>query len=233
MRNDLKMFAQDTMRYGTYLYASGATKSIDVSSKRRSKSILEMVDFSHKCILDIGCGDGIYTHELSLAQPTLIVGIDPIKEVIERAKEKYCGWPRLRFECADLYTMDLPKNKYDIVVLRGVLHHLPDLDLGIERACLFGKRVLILEPNGYNPILKIIEKTSRYHIEHQEQSFTPHLLRKKFIKNGTKIIKDEYIGLIATFCPDWMVGILKFFEPLAEKLPFIKNIICGQYTYFG
>lgn len=217
-RKDLKMFAQDTEKYGTYFYASAATLSIDLSSKRRCRSILEMESFAGKRVIDIGCGDGIYTYELMRTNPALVLGVDPIAEVIEHARKKYADFPNLHFECADLYTMEVLKEKYDVVVLRGVLHHLPDLDCGIQKACL---------------LLKIIEKTSRYHVEHQEKSFFPSLLRKEFSKNGAKIIKDEYIGLVPTFCLDWMVPILKFFEPLVERLPIIKNIACGQYVFLA
>ncbi|MDX2082846.1 MAG: class I SAM-dependent methyltransferase [Rickettsiales bacterium] len=233
MKKDLELFAQDAKKYGTYYYASSATLSIDLSSKRRCQSIRNMESFAGKKILDIGCGDGIYTYELLQNNPALVVGIDPIKEVIEIAQKKYANFSNLRFECADLYEMEIPQPKYDIIILRGVLHHLPDLSKAITRSCLMGKRVLVLEPNGYNPLLKIIEKTSSYHISHEEKSYTPNLLRKEFIKNGAKIIKDEYIGLVPTFCPDFLVKFLKFFEALAEKMPIVKNIACGQYVFLA
>ena len=159
------------------------------------------------------------------------MGIDPVENGITSARAKYGDIANLQFECDDLYTMAVPEEKYDIVVLRGVLHHLPDLSKGIARACLFGKKIIILEPNGYNPVMKIIEKTSKYHIEHEEQSFRPKLLRDKFIGNGGRVVKDEYVNLVALFCPDWLARICKFFEPLVESIPLVKHIACGQYCF--
>ena len=36
--------------------------------------------------------------------------------------------------------------------------------------------MFVIEPNGYNPVLKVLEKVSRYHIEHEERSFFPATL---------------------------------------------------------
>lgn len=231
MKEDLKFFAKDVEKHGTYVYASGSTLSIKLSSDRRCKSILGIDSFAGKTVLDIGCGDGIYTKDIAKKNTALVLGIDPIAEVIEHARRTYKDVPGLKFECADLYKMEAPKEPYDLVILRGVLHHLPDLEKGIERACLMGKRIIILEPNGYNPILKIIEKTSKYHIDHQEQSFAPSRLRTEFIKNGGKILREEYSNLVPTFCPDWLTKIVKYFEPIVEKIPYFRNIACGQYAF--
>jgi ubiquinone/menaquinone biosynthesis C-methylase UbiE len=231
MKEDLKFFAKDVEQNGTYVYATGSTLSIKLSSDRRCKSILGIDSFAGKTVLDIGCGDGIYTQDIAKQNTALVVGIDPIEDVIKHAQNKYKDVPNLKFECADLYKMEIPKEPYDLVILRGVLHHLPDLEKGIKRACLLGKRVIILEPNGYNLILKIIEKTSKYHIDHQEQSFVPSLLRSEFIKNGGKILREEYINLVPTFCPDWLTKIVKHFEPIVEKIPYFRNIACGQYVF--
>lgn len=229
--NTDKIFADDVKKYGTYVYAGDSSLSIILSSKRRCRSILSMEDFAGKTILDIGCGDGIYTYDLSKTNAALVVGIDPIEPVISYAQEKFKDVKNLRFECADLYKMEVPEKKYDIAILRGVLHHVPDLEGAISKTCLMAKKVIVLEPNGYNPILKIIEKTSAYHVEHDEKSFAPYLLRREFERNGAKIIKDEYISLVPTFCSDFVARICKFFEPLVEKLPVIKNIACGQYVF--
>ncbi|MEZ4901482.1 MAG: hypothetical protein R2822_06830 [Spirosomataceae bacterium] len=59
-----------------------------------------------------------------------------------------------------------------------------------------------MEPNGNNPILKLIEKTSKYHIEHEEQSFIEFSL-KKWIKNaGGKVTNWSYVGYVPFFFPD-------------------------------
>lgn len=89
--------------------------------------------------------------------------------------------------------------------------------------------VLILEPNGYNPILKIIEKISRYHIRHEERSFFPSLLNTWFKKNGFKIKEQGIFCLVPYFCSDPMAKVLKTLEPIFEKLVPLNKILCGSF----
>jgi ubiquinone/menaquinone biosynthesis C-methylase UbiE len=225
-----KVFASDVDKHGSYIYATDIISS-KMANHRISKSILGMDSFVGKKIIDIGCGDGTYSKELAQTGAALVVGIDPVEKAIESATEKYKNISNLRFEYADLYKMELPSQPYDIAVLRGVLHHLPDLEKGIEIACKLAKKILVMEPNGYNPVLKVIEKTSQYHIDHQEQSFRPDRLRRIFEKNNGKIIFDEFVGLVPMFCPNSFARFCKFFEKFVEQLPFVKHISCAQYMF--
>ena len=225
-----EVFSQDVSKFGSYAYTVN-TLSGCMSNARISKSILAMDIFAGKKIIDIGCGDGTYSYELAQQKPALVVAIDPVENAVKTAAEKYKEVKNLRFECADLYQMKIPQEPYDIAILRGVLHHLPDLEKGIKIACKLAKKILVMEPNGYNPVLKIIEKTSRYHIEHGEQSFTPASLRRIFEKYDGTIVFDEFVGLVPFFCPDKAANFLKFFEKTVESIPFARAIACAQYIF--
>lgn len=225
-----KAFLQDVNEFGGYAYTT-RTLSGRMSNARISKSILAMDVFTGKKIIDIGCGDGTYSYELAQQEPALVVAIDPVENAVKTAAEKYKEVKNLRFECVDLYQMDIPQEPYDIAILRGVLHHLPDLEKGIEIACKLAKKILVMEPNGYNPVLKIIEKTSRYHIEHDEQSFTPASLRRIFKKYGGAVVFDEFVGLVPFFCPDKVANFLKFFEKTVESISLVRAIACAQYMF--
>ncbi len=63
---------------------------------------------------------------------------------------------------------------YDVGIIRAVPHHLPDDSqaLAIQNASQRCRRLIILEPNGNNPIVKLFEKYSTYHVEHEEKSYT-------------------------------------------------------------
>lgn len=225
-----KAFSNDMNSHGGYAYTTDRL-SAKMSNARISKSILAMDNFVGKKVLDIGCGDGAYSIELAQAGAALVMAIDPVKNAVENAAKKYSHIRNLKFEAVNIYDIEIPQQPYDIAVLRGVLHHLPDLEKGIEIACKLAKKIIVMEPNGYNPVLKIIEKTSSYHIEHNEQSFTPAKLRRLFEKNGGKIVFDEFVGLVPFFCPDYFAKIMKFFEKAVESIPVINAISCGQYMF--
>ncbi len=57
----------------------------------------------------------------------------------------------------DIY--DFESNGEDVAVLRGVLHHLDRPEAAIAHLAKQFKAVMILELNGYNPVMKLIEKT--------------------------------------------------------------------------
>jgi 2-polyprenyl-3-methyl-5-hydroxy-6-metoxy-1,4-benzoquinol methylase len=75
-------------------------------------------------ILDLGCGRGWLTNLLS--KYGNIVGIEPVKPVLDYAKKMF---PHLEFICGT--TKDLIKdnssfNKYNLIVVSEVIEHIPD-----------------------------------------------------------------------------------------------------------
>ena len=92
------------------------------------------------------------------------------------------------FVVKNIYNFDI-NEKFDLVFFNGVLHHLGDPNKAIEIASEFADEMIIVEPNGYSPALKIIEKASKYHREHEEQSFFLFTINKWLGNAGMKIKK--------------------------------------------
>src|SRR2546426_7243527 len=84
----------------------------------QTRAVNELVDFSAKEVLEIGCGDGRLTWRYADRAAT-VVGLDPFEGDIERA------WlatperlrPRVVFRTADAVTADLEPESFDVVVL--------------------------------------------------------------------------------------------------------------------
>lgn len=226
-KNDI--FSDDVVRHGSYAYTT-ENLSGKLSNARISQAVLARNLFFGKKVVDVGCGDGVYSIELAQSGAKTVLGIDLAKNAIEVAAKNYANISNLRFEMRSVYDVN-DDHKCDVAVLRGVLHHVPNLELAIETVCKIAKTIVVVEPNGYNPILKIIEKISPYHRAHDERSFYPHHLRKLFTKFGGEVTFEEYIGLVPFFCPRWIARLCKFFEPLIERLPIIRNLCCGQYIF--
>ncbi len=103
------------------------------------KSLLQFVPQDPKQrILDIGCGTGTLTQELSKLC-RYVLGTDSSAEMIERAKKQY---PHLDFQVTD--ALALPwQGEWDVVFSNAVFHWIADHDLllsNIRRA---------LKPGGY------------------------------------------------------------------------------------
>ncbi len=212
-----------------YLYSTSDKLSCVVANRRISEAVIAMADLAGKTVLDIGCGDGTYSIELLKAGAMEVVGVDAAENAIQCAIKKAEGLENIRFQTADIYGLEKPQQRYDIAIVRGILHHLYKADKAIEVISRVADEIVILEPNGFNPVLKVLEKVSSYHIEHEEKSYTPTRLNHWFEDCDCKVLDSQYIGLVPMFCPDYLAVFLKKIEPLIEKLPIIKYICCGQY----
>ena len=137
--------------------------------------------------------------------------------------------PNIDFFVANILdAQSLPPEKYDTAIIRGVLHHLDYPELALSNTAKIADQIIIIDPNGNNPILKIIEKKSKYHIEHEEKSYS----EKQFIdfckKSGCHIDKIFYVGFVPFFFPTILAKIIHFFQPILEKVPILNYYFTGQ-----
>lgn len=226
-KDNVNKFNKDIKENNGYQYTTNANFSSIVSNKRITDEISKLISANTETIIDIGCGDGTYTNELSrFFKNTIFLGIDPASEAINIAKRNYSN---IHFHVADILNTDsLPRKKFTVGILRGVLHHLPDAYKGLENSAILSDKLIILEPNGNNPILKLIEKKSTYHIEHEEQSFNSKELLNWVEKINFKIVKINYIGFVPFFFPTIPAKIIYFFQPLLELIYPLKKYFAAQ-----
>jgi ubiquinone/menaquinone biosynthesis C-methylase UbiE len=224
-------FNRDVVDNDGYLYTTQARLSSVMANRRLTEAALGMTEWNGKRVIDIGCGDGTYTVELfDAAQPIEMVGIDPAHEAINLAKQK-AGERSISFQALSAYILPYPDNRFDIAQLRGVLHHVDRPYELLHEAFRVARLVVVMEPNGYNPILKLIERFSSYHIEHQEKSYPPVTLNRWVSKSGGIIRTWGYTGLVPMFCPDLVAKVLKRIEFAFERIPIINALTCAQYVF--
>lgn len=231
---NITIFKADVRKGGGYIYTDDKNYSALMANKKQTDEIVNLILHSFPegiKIMDIGCGDGKYTLELFKAlKPKFILGIDPAEEAIKVAKKRINkeNKNKIQFRVANIYNLENIAKGYQLVVLRGVLHHLYQPKKAIKMISQYFDNVVVLEPNGYNPILKVIEKTSPYHRQHEEKSYPPPLLNKWFEDNGYRRVKQNFFGIVPYFCPDKIADLLKFLEVFFENTPLLKNIVCGS-----
>lgn len=227
---NVAQFDADVRANAGYLYTTNARKSSVLANRRLTDLTRTMVDLRGRRVIDVGCGDGTYTAELfATSAPTLMVGVDASGEAVEKANRQF-GRPGLRFDACSVYDLPYERGSFDVAVVRGLLHHLDDARRALARIAPLAREVFVIEPNGYNPTLKLIERFSRYHREHGEKSYAPALLRRWIRELGGTIEREQYAGLVPFFCPDWMATGLKAIEPAIEALPAARQLSCAVFT---
>jgi ubiquinone/menaquinone biosynthesis C-methylase UbiE len=137
------------------------TKMPNAWSIRRGETILRFLrslPLSHPKILDIGCGTGWFTEQLShLGTAT---GIDLSETTIAIAKSRF---PDITFIAGDLFETSLPVAEFDIVVAQEVIAHVYD------QVALLDRIAGVLKPEGY----LIITTVNKFVIERTPQPPDP------------------------------------------------------------
>jgi SAM-dependent methyltransferase len=100
----------------------------------RARRVLPLVDKRCKNVLDVGCGEGVFTFEMAkILESGTVTGIDIDKDVLARngrLKDKL-GLSKCSFKFGDILKFE-DKNKYDLVVTVDNLEHIED-DVGALR----------------------------------------------------------------------------------------------------
>lgn len=226
-KHNVAEFNSDVTENSGYRYTTNAPYSSIVANERITRAVLASIPKSASKIVDVGCGDGSYSALIAAAFPkAAVVGFDPAATAIEVAKAKH---PAVDFNVGDILNLSsFPNQFFEIAVVRGVIHHLPDPAGGIANAAKLGDRIIVVEPNGNNPILKYIEKHSQYHIDHEEQSFSSKQLVAWCNATGYQVTKLDYIGFVPYFFPTIPARVIHFFQPWLEKIGWLKKYFAAQ-----
>lgn len=231
-KRNVQVFDADVQHGGSYVYTDENRLSSYLSNRRISAAMGAAFDFRGKSVIDLGCGDGTYTLELAAAGASKVVGLEPAPAAIARAQARAdsLGLSIFTFRTGNIYDLEADlKGRFDIAILRGVLHHLPEPEQAVALAFTAAPTVMIIEPNGCNPVLKVIERVSAYHIEHEEKSFLPSTIDGWCDKAGAAVTRREWINLVPMFCPDWLARFGHALGPAVEALPLLRAVCCGQY----
>jgi len=176
---------------------------------RECKSILNgIVKENVKC-LDLGCGPGVLSIELS-RNGCEVVGIDQSTEMIGIAnrlkaensclQENHC-----MFICDDAYNyLCREKEKYDVIVISSVLEYMKYPENIIDKvSCIINENgfVLVSVPNcrsvfrWIEPMVQYILPNNMKYIEQWGNKYSSGAYEDLFYKNGFSLINGIYLGM--------------------------------------
>jgi len=224
---NVDVFDWDAMSKAGYIYTTSSQLSSRLARRRSMDVILQTGRFQGRSVLDVGCGDGFYTIRFyDHGRPRTMIGLDAADHAIEVANANKQG-RALQFVVCNAHELPCRDDSFDLALLQSILHH-DDKPLEvIAEAFRVAPEILIHEPNGNNFGLKIIERTSRYHREHHEKSYTSRQFTRYVKQAGGKVVYRRYAGFVPMFCPDWLARTMKAVEPVLEHLPVVKALGCA------
>jgi SAM-dependent methyltransferase len=151
------------------------------------------LDVRDRDVLEIGCGNGHGAHLLHQGSPRSYVGLDLMEEQIERARQRYPSYRFLVQDATDLSSFGQASR--DIVVIFGVLHHIPEwrkvLDQvhGVLRP---GGSLFVEEPRGLD--LKLFDFFFRW--GHPDSDFGILRMEQYLVSHGFNICSKQWTPLL-------------------------------------
>jgi SAM-dependent methyltransferase len=208
-------FDRDVELNEGYRYTTNAPLSSRLANDRLTDATLDLVPLAGCTLIDVGCGDGTYTADLARrGGPSRVVGVDPSPKAVEVASRRH---PELHFEVGDACWLEATPERFDVAVARGVLHHADDPARLVRAIGRVAETVVVIEPNGWNPVLKVIERASAYHRAHGERSWRSSVIDSWLRDAGFRPATRTWAGLVPFFCPTPAARLLKALEPIVES----------------
>ena len=106
-------------------------------------SILKKVDTNSFTLLDAACASGYYHEVIKTLDSRNIEyhGCDYSEEMVKTAKAHY---PEIDFQVQDLTSLAYADSRFDVVLMSGVLEHIPSYEKCIHEVCRIAKRNVIV-----------------------------------------------------------------------------------------
>jgi ubiquinone/menaquinone biosynthesis C-methylase UbiE len=159
-----------------------------------------------------------------------LAGLDGAAAAIEVARSRP-GASQIDFRVGSTDALPWPDGAFDVAILQGVLHHTADPGASVAEALRVAGEVVCVEPNGYSPVLKVLERFSPYHRAHEERSFSAATLRRWVVEAGGRVTDERFAILVPYFCPDALARLLKLVEPMVERLPVVRRYLLAVYVF--
>jgi trans-aconitate 2-methyltransferase len=124
----------------------------------------------NEAVLDVGCGDGRVSHQLSLRVPEgRVVGIDRSASMIEFAQANHASQPNLSFAPMDVCELDYVQ-EFDVAVSTFCLQWVPDKAAafrGIRRSLRPGGAAILVMPFRNQEVANLRKEMTRETRWHQ------------------------------------------------------------------
>ncbi len=234
--NEIKLHDKLSDKYKNIRFKN---KNGSYYNKIWSEKILNKISKNFKDILDYGCGVcSFYKYINSKYVDIIYIGTDISFSMINIGKKEF---KNINLVVADGEILPFKNNSFDLIIGRGILHHLQNPEKGIKeisRVLKNNQQIIFSEPNN-NILLSIprfIAKKITKHFTETHISFKRKELIKMLKNNDFKIKSIENFGYLAfpfglpDIIPILRLMPLSFFKILIKidnilsKIPYIKTL---------
>ena len=230
--NDKKLFNDIANNY----VKKDLTLYCRIARKQRLIRSLKGIEKPIKQILEVGCGAGFSVDYLK-GKFINYTGVDYSENLINYAV-KHNSDKGVEFECLNISEFNT-KFKFDVILMIGVLHHMPEPENIIKslEKILSPKGIIVVnEPQAGNPLIRLLRKIRKKidkNYSSDQVEFSENEIRSIFERCGHEVITYSQ-GLFSTplaesrilpgFIGIPLVFIATMLDPLLEKILSILSI---------
>jgi len=184
-------------------------------------------------ILEIGCGTGYFTRELT-QRGADIVAIDVSPDLLEIAKAKYSA-PNVRYEIQNACALTYADAMFDSVVGSSILHHLEIEEAlrEIYRVLKPGGTIYFTEPNMLNPQIAMQKNIPwikrRLGDSPDETAFFRWPLRRLLEQTGYRDVRIDPFDFLHPKTPVALIDRLNALGRFLENVPVISEFAGSLY----
>jgi ubiquinone/menaquinone biosynthesis C-methylase UbiE len=155
-------------------------------------------------ILDLGCGNGIFTKRLS-EDGAIVTGLDLSPYLLKQN-------PNGLLTCGDATSLPFQDASFDLVFEANLLHHVDNVGAVIREMKRVSRRhVVLLEPNRYNPLMfafSVVVTAERGGLKSSAKR-----LRQNLNQAGLNLIACRTTGMISqNNTPEVLLSFLRRFD---------------------
>ncbi len=149
--------------------------------------------------LDIGCGTGWAVGEAAklVDDKGLFYGVDLSSRMIEKAKSNFEGKDNFRFIQANVETIPLENDFFDVIICTNSFHHYlhPDRALSeMYRLLKSGGKVYILDPTADTWMMRLVDKIIKLTEPEHVKIYSTKEFQDLFQKARLKYVASEPIN---------------------------------------
>ena len=190
-------------------------------------------------IADLGCGSGVFSDELH-ERGLECVGLDLSFNLVRVGTQTY---PATQFVNGDVETQPFADNAFDLVVLSGLVHHLPDPSrcaIEVFRILKPGGRFVAFDPNRRNPFMYLYrDRTSPIYsskgVTENERPVLSEEVAQTFSDAGFEVGSTFLSGLSYTYVESglvrWLLPVYNAIDSIMFRPRFMNRFSAFVFTY--